>query len=133
MLQSGLLNLRVTQPMATVDLFHAEDTELASFRAGQDVFREGEPGDVMYVVRQGQVELRVKGVLMETLGPGGVLGEMALIDHAPRSATATAKTDCELVPIPEKRFMFMVQQTPHFALQIMKVVAERLRRMDARL
>lgn len=119
--------------MATVDLFHAENTELVSFRAGQDIFREGDSGDVMYVVRDGQVDLRVKGQLVDALGAGGVLGEMALIEHAPRTATATAKTDCILVPITEKRFMFMVQQTPHFAIQIMKVIAERLRRMDARL
>jgi CRP/FNR family cyclic AMP-dependent transcriptional regulator len=119
--------------MASVDLFHAEDTELVSFAAGQKIFREGDLGDLMYVVRAGGVDLHVKGQLVETLGPGGVLGEMALIEHAPRTATATAKTDCTLVPIPEKRFAFMVQQTPHFALQIMKVMAERLRRMDARL
>jgi CRP-like cAMP-binding protein len=119
--------------MATVDLFHAENAELVSFRAGQEIFREGAPGELMYVVRQGEVALRVKGKLVETLGPGGVLGEMALIEHAPRTATATANSDCTLVPIAEKRFMFMVQQTPHFALQIMKIMAERLRRMDARL
>jgi CRP/FNR family transcriptional regulator, cyclic AMP receptor protein len=119
--------------MATVDLFHSEDAELVAFRAGQKIFREGDPGDLMYVVRDGQVDLHVKGQLVDALGPGGVLGEMALIEHAPRTATATAKTDCTLVPIPEKRFMFMVQQTPHFALQIMRVIAERLRRMDARL
>jgi CRP/FNR family cyclic AMP-dependent transcriptional regulator len=119
--------------MTTVELFHAEDTELVSFRAGQAVFREGDSGDLMYVVRKGELELRVNGQLVETLGPGGVLGEMALIEHAPRTATATAKTDCTLVPIPEKRFAFMVQQTPHFALQIMKVMAERLRKMDERL
>jgi len=119
--------------MATVDLFHAEDTELLAFRAGDTVFREGDPGDLMYVVHAGRVELHVRGQLVDALGPGGVLGEMALIEHAPRTATATAKTDCTLVPITEKRFMFMVQQTPHFALQIMKVMAERLRRMDARL
>ena len=59
-----------------------------------------------------------------------MLGEMALIDHAPRAATATAIGDCRLVPISEKRFMFMIQQTPYFALQIMKVMAERLRRMN---
>ena len=76
--------------LATVDLFHAEDTELVPFRAGQDIFREGEPGDVMYVVRDGQVDLRVKGQLVGALGAGGVLGEMALIEHAPRTATATA-------------------------------------------
>ena len=119
--------------MATVDLFHSEDTELVAFPAGQKIFLEGDPGDLMYVVRDGQVDLHVKGQLVDALGPGGVLGEMALIEHAPRTATATAKTDCTLVPIPEKRFMFMVQQTPHFALQIMRVIAERLRRMDARL
>jgi len=119
--------------MATVDLFHAEDTELVAFQAGDTVFREGDPGDLMYVVREGRVELRVRGQLVDALGPGGVLGEMALIEHAPRTATAIATTDCTLVPIPEKRFMFMVQQTPHFALQIMKVMAERLRRMDERL
>jgi CRP-like cAMP-binding protein len=119
--------------MATVDLFHAEDTELVSFHAGQRIFQEGDPGDVMYVVHDGEVELHVKGRLVDALGPGGVLGEMALIEHAPRTATATAKTECTLVPIPEKRFMFMVQQTPYFALQIMKIIAERLRRMDERL
>jgi len=119
--------------MASVDLFHAEDTELVPFRAGQTIFREGDPGDVMYIVRDGEVALRVNGQLVDELGQGGVLGEMALIEHAPRTATATATTDCTLVPIPEKRFMFMVQQTPYFALQIMKVMAERLRRMDERL
>jgi len=117
----------------TVDLFRAEDTEVVSFFAGQIIFQEGDAGNLMYVVRDGEVELRVRGELVEALGAGGVLGEMALIEHAPRTATATAKTDCTLVPIPEKRFSFMVQQTPHFALQIMKVMAERLRRMDQRL
>jgi CRP-like cAMP-binding protein len=119
--------------MATVDLFHADNEELVSFFMGQTIFREGDAGSLMYVVRDGEVELRVRDQLVDTLGPGGVLGEMALIEHAPRSATATAKTDCALMPISEKRFTFMVQQTPHFALQIMKVMAERLRRMDDRL
>jgi CRP-like cAMP-binding protein len=119
--------------MATVELFRAEDKDLVSFRAGQPIFREGEPGDAMFVVHDGEVELSINGTVVETLGAGGVLGEMALIEHAPRVATATAKSDCRLVPIAERRFMFMVQQTPHFALQIMKVMAERLRRMNARL
>jgi CRP-like cAMP-binding protein len=116
--------------MATVDLFRAEDTELVSFLTGETIFQEGDAGSLMYVVHDGEVELRVRDRLVETLGPGGVLGEMALIEHAPRIATARAKTDCALVPISEKRFSFMVQQTPHFALQIMRVMAERLRRMD---
>ena len=119
--------------MATVNVFRAEQSELASFAAGQVIFSEGDPGELMYVVHEGEVELRVKGQLVDTLAEGGVLGEMALVDHAPRIATATAKSACKLMPIAEKRFMFMIQQTPHFALQIMRVMADRLRRMDERL
>ena len=52
----------------------------------------------------------------------------AFIDHRPRSASAVARTPCLLVPIDEKQFQFMVQQTPFFALQVMRVLTERLRR-----
>jgi CRP-like cAMP-binding protein len=119
--------------MATVNVFRAEQSELVSFNAGQVIFKEGDPGDLMYVVHEGEVELHVKGQLVDTLGEGGVLGEMALIDNAPRIATALAKSACTLMPVTEKRFMFMVQQTPFFALQMLRVMAERLRRMDERL
>ena len=117
--------------MTTVNVFRAEQSELLAFEPGQVIFSEGESGELMYVVHEGEVELHVKSRLVDTLGAGGVLGEMALIDHAPR--IATAKTACKLVPVTEKRFVFMVQQTPHFALQIMRVMAERLRRMDEQL
>jgi len=108
-------------------------SELLRFEAGRTVFKEGDPGDTVYVVLDGKVDLRVNGRLVETVGPGGVLGEMALIEQAPRVATATARTACDLQPISEARFMAMIQQTPHFALQIMKVIASRLRRMNVRL
>jgi CRP/FNR family transcriptional regulator, cyclic AMP receptor protein len=87
----------------------------------------------MYVVLEGQVEITIGPAVVETLGPGEPFGEMALIDQAPRVATAIAKTPCKLAVLSEKRFLFMVQQTPHFALQIMKVMADRLRKMNARL
>src|SRR5882672_4803234 len=112
---------------------HNAASDLLRFTAGRVVFTEGDPGDTVYVVLDGKVDLRVNGRLVETVGPGGVLGEMALIEHAPRVATATARTDCDLQPISEARFMAMIQQTPHFALQIMKVIASRLRRMNVRL
>ena len=108
-------------------------SEMLHFDAGTTVFKEGDPGDTVYVVLDGKVDLRVNGRLVETVGPGGVLGEMALIEQAPRVATATARTACDLQPISEARFMAMIQQTPHFALQIMKVIASRLRRMNVRL
>jgi CRP-like cAMP-binding protein len=101
--------------------------------AGETIFREFEMGSEMYVVLEGQVELSIDGKVIELLGLGEPFGEMALIDQAPRVATAVAKTPCKLAVISEKRFLFMVAQTPHFALQIMKVMADRLRRMNARL
>jgi CRP/FNR family transcriptional regulator, cyclic AMP receptor protein len=82
-------------------------------------------------VTEGQVDIIVHGKVLSPLGPGGILGEMALIDEHTRSATAVAKTDCKLAPINKKRFHFLVQQTPNFALSVMKVMAERIRRMDA--
>jgi CRP/FNR family cyclic AMP-dependent transcriptional regulator len=109
------------------------ESDLLRIEAGKVIFTEGDAGDVVYVVLDGRVELHVNGQLVETVEPGGVLGEMALIEQAPRVATATARTACDLQPISETRFMSMIQQTPHFALQIMKVIASRLRKMNARL
>jgi CRP/FNR family cyclic AMP-dependent transcriptional regulator len=102
------------------------------YEAGETIFREFEIGAEMYLIREGEVELTIGSTVMETLGPGEPFGEMALIDQAPRVATATAKTRCAVVVIPEKHFLFMVQTTPHFALEIMKVMADRLRKMNAR-
>jgi CRP-like cAMP-binding protein len=118
--------------MISVELFRRDENALA-FTAGQTIFREGDRGDTMYVVIEGEVDLSVHGTLVETLTPGGMFGEMALLDAEPRVATAVAKTDCKIAPIDEKRFKFLVQQTPHFALQMMRVIADRLRRMDQRL
>jgi CRP/FNR family transcriptional regulator, cyclic AMP receptor protein len=87
----------------------------------------------MYVVLDGSVLLSANGRTVETLGPGGIMGEMALIDQGPRAATAVAESACRLARIPEKRFLFMVRETPHFALQIMRVMTDRLRRMTERL
>ena len=111
----------------------ASEAGLLHFAAGKTVFTEGDPGDAVYVVLEGKVELRVRGRLVETVGPGGIIGEMALIEHAPRVATATAREDSNLLPISEQRFMTMIQKTPHFALQIMKVMAARLRRMNSKI
>src|SRR5262245_8681860 len=106
--------------------------EALTVAAGATIFAEGAPGDLMYVIKQGQVDVIIKGQLIETVGPEEIIGEMALIDRNPRSATAVAKTDCVLVPINEARFTYLVQQTPFFAIQVMRVMARRLRRMDAR-
>jgi len=97
------------------------------YKAGDAVFKEGEPGDQMYVVLEGEVDIIVHDKVVETVGVDNFLGEMALIDARPRSASAIAKTDCKLAPIDQKRFKFLVQQTPNFALHLMQGMAERLR------
>jgi CRP-like cAMP-binding protein len=92
------------------------------------IFAEGDPGDVLYVILNGEVEVLVQTTLLEVLGPGEILGEMALIDSESRSATAVAKSPCRMAVIDEKRFLYMVQQTPLFALHVMRVLVHRLRR-----
>src|SRR5262245_22197848 len=101
---------------------HAKD-----YPAGTTIFAQGEPRDVMYVVMAGDVDLQRGGRTLETASAGTLFGEMAMIDKGPRSATAIAKTDCRLVPIDEKRFEFMVSETPSFALHVMRVLVGRLR------
>lgn len=115
--------------MATkVDLFR-NTADYVMYEAGQVIFEEGQPGDVMYAIIEGEVEITVKSQLIDFIGPGGIIGEMALIDNSPRSGTARAKTQAKLVPISQKRFTFLVQQTPYFSIQVMQIMAERLRRL----
>jgi CRP/FNR family cyclic AMP-dependent transcriptional regulator len=114
-----------------LDMF--SETNPRVCEAGEAIFHAYDMGAEMYVVLEGQVEIKIDSMVLETLGPGEPFGEMALIDQAPRTAIAIAKTPVKLAVITEKRFLFMVAQTPHFALQIMKVMADRLRKMNARL
>lgn len=102
----------------------------ARYAAGDVIFGEGDKGDAMYVVRTGEITVERDGRIMETLGAGDIFGEMALIDGAPRSATARAKTDCEVAPINEKTFLFLVHETPFFAIAVMRTLAGRLRHMN---
>jgi CRP/FNR family cyclic AMP-dependent transcriptional regulator len=108
------------------------DGEPRPFGQGDVVFREGDAADVMYAVKEGQVSLRIGETEVETVGPNGLFGEMALIDDEPRSATAVAKTACQLVPIDRRRFEHLVERWPGFALSVMKLMADRIRRKDRR-
>ena len=101
-----------------------------TFTAGETVFVEGEPGDIMYVVLKGEVEIRVGEKSLEIAGPGKVIGEMALIDLSPRSATAIAQGDCTLAAIDDRQFLSLVVRRPRFALSMLEIMANRLRHMD---
>lgn len=115
--------------MHEIKLFKPNDATHA-VAAGQFIFQVGEPGNCAYVLLEGEAEVLVNGAVVEHAGPGSLLGEMALIEHRGRSASARATSDCKLVAIDERRFLFLVQQHPFFALQVMQVMAERLRHMN---
>lgn len=111
---------------ATINLFR-NTSDRKQYEDGQTIFSAGQPGDAMYVVLSGEVEVRQGDYTLARVGPGQPIGEMALIDDSPRSATAIARGSCELAVIDQKRFLYMVQETPQFALTVMRVLVERLR------
>ena len=112
--------------MVFFELF-ANNPDIVSVPAGQALFREGEEGRQMYVLTTGQAEIIVNNRVVETLQHGNIVGEMGVVSPGPRSASVIAISDCEFVAIDEKRFLYLVQQTPYFATQVMRVLAERLR------
>jgi CRP-like cAMP-binding protein len=105
--------------------------EAQSYAAGETVFAVGDPAEAMYVVESGSIAISIDDRTIETIGPGGIFGELAVIDREARSASAIAEADSELVAIDKRRFWFLVQETPYFAEIVMRVMAERLRRETA--
>ena len=116
--------------MLFFELF-SNDPTVISVATGATLFAEGDSGPAMYVLTVGSAEVFVKNRAVETLAPGSIVGEMGLVSPSPRTATVVASTDCEFVEIDERRFHYLVAQTPNFAINVMRVMAERLRRADA--
>ncbi len=115
---------------STFEIFRTVD-EVDRFAPGDVIFSAGDQGTHMFVVRDGTVNIEAEGLPIEEVGPGGIFGELALIDSASRSATAIAATACELVTLDERAFLYHVSQTPFFALNVMRVLSGRLRRASA--
>jgi CRP/FNR family transcriptional regulator, cyclic AMP receptor protein len=120
---------QIESTMKLPNIFEKEVTP-RSFSAGSVIFGEGEQGDSMYVVKSGEVDIYIRDHLVETVRTDGFFGEVALLDHVTRSGTAVAKTDCTLIPINERHFLFMVQETPFFALAVLRAMSSRLRRQN---
>jgi CRP-like cAMP-binding protein len=112
--------------MPTFEILRRE-TDIREFKSGETIFRDGDAGSFMFAVIDGAVDIVLRGTVIERVEPGGVFGEMALIDGLPRSATAIAAADCRIAAIDEKRFLRLVEHTPRFALSIMQVITQRLR------
>jgi CRP-like cAMP-binding protein len=114
------------------DLFQHE-TDLISLSAGETLFKEGDSGNLMYVLVSGSAEIIVHNKMVENSEPGAIFGEMAMIDDQTRSATIIAKSDCKLLAIERIRFNYLIQQTPNFAVYVMRIIADRLRKTNAML
>ena len=101
-----------------------------SYAAGETIIAEGKSANEMFIVKTGRVSVLVGGIQVEEVGPGGILGEMALLDSAARSAEAVAVEATDVLPIDERVFIILVQETPFFALDVLRILAGRLRRMN---
>lgn len=116
-------------PVKTVEIFQTAP-EPQSFQAGDVVFSTGDSGSVMYGIVEGVIEISVNGKVLETIHEGDIFGEGALVHFdSKRASTAIAKTDCKLAFIERKNFLFAVQQTPMFAIEIMRSYSDRIRRL----
>jgi CRP-like cAMP-binding protein len=98
-----------------------------SLKAGEVLFSAGSKADAMYVILAGAVVVCNGPVIYEEVRKGGIVGEMAIVDDLPRSATVKATTDTILTKIDKPLFVSTIQRTPQFAVGVMKVMAHRLR------
>lgn len=101
-----------------------------TFSAGSVVFNKGDLGSCMYIVQSGLIEILIGDKVIEICGPNEAIGFMSMVDGAPRSSTARVKEPCELSLIDQRKFRFMVDEVPDFALYIMGAMARRIRGMS---
>jgi CRP-like cAMP-binding protein len=104
-----------------------QDADTVEIHPGEILFEKGDKAIAVYVVKSGTLEIFDGEIVYEAVGPGDLIGEMALIDEAPRSASIRAVTESEIIPIDAKRFITMVERTPTFAIRVMRVLVRRLR------
>ncbi|MBO0716919.1 MAG: cyclic nucleotide-binding domain-containing protein [Rhizobiales bacterium] len=117
----------MANPPVDFRLLAGAGVPVRDFNAGDVIFKQGDPAQELFIIQSGEVEIRLGNRVLETLPQYSIFGEMALIDSAPRSATAIAASDAKLVPVNEKQFLFLISNTPYFALNVMRVMARRLR------
>jgi hypothetical protein len=120
-------------PVDTIKIFQKQTGNI-KFPAGTIIFNQGEPGDTMFGIISGEVEFSLNDQIIESLYAGDIFGEGALINpEHKRLSKAVAKTDCELVSLDKDHFIFAVQETPLFALEVMRSLSVRLRNLKQHL
>ena len=117
------------EPVRTIELFQKPPSP-KMFSRGSLIFQAGERGEVMYGIISGEVEIVVNGNVVETIQQGDIFGEGAIVHlDRQRASTAIAKIDSLLTFLDREHFLFAVEQTPMFALEVMKSYSDRLRRL----
>jgi CRP/FNR family transcriptional regulator, cyclic AMP receptor protein len=116
--------------MSVVNYF-TKDENLKHYKAGEVIYTVGQHDDSVYGVAEGEVDVffGAREALLETVGPGGVFGERTFIDTLPHTTTAVARTDCSLSVMDEQRFLWLVHETPTFALVVMRLMVKRSRKL----
>lgn len=115
-------------PIETVKFLRSQPEQ--TFAPGDIIFREGETGKTMYGVIEGTVEMYINGKVIEEIQQGDIFGQGALVhEDYLRASTAVAKTDCKLACLDKRHFLFAVQETPMFAVEIMRSYSDRYRRL----
>lgn len=113
------------------------DVQRVSFPQGRFIFLEGDRDAYFYIVEEGRVEIFSnpggKHVKIAEVGPGESFGEFALLDGAPRSASARAMTEVQLVKVSQRGYEQMLQQIPGWASSMLKSFASRLKSMNEKL
>ncbi len=117
---------KILEPVRTVEIYQKSPSP-KNFLAGEVIFEEGESGDLVYGIIEGEVEISVQEKVIETIKKGDVFGQSALVqpEHK-RASTARAKTNCLIAFVDKEHFLFAVQQTPTFALEILRSYSNRV-------
>ena len=124
---ASIEGVTMDRPFTDFALLARATDESLVFKAGEVIFRAGDQGHEFFVVKSGSVAVQLRNRTLQVIVEGGIFGEMALIDAEPRSATVIAETDCVVVPVGEKQFLYMTSEAPYFALSLMRVLVQRLR------
>jgi CRP-like cAMP-binding protein len=106
----------------------ADEVEVPS---GKVLMQQGEEGDELMVIVRGQVGIERDGTRLNTLGPGDVFGEIALVAHGPRTATATTEEPTTLLVVGHREFHSLMEEFPEVADQVLHILGQRLRRLEA--
>ena len=117
--------------MKTLSLFD-KPSDFIILEPGATLFKQDQVSDLMYVLVEGKIAIQRDDVELVIVNSGSLVGEMAILENRPHFASAVAKTTCKLIPIDQKRFQFLVEQTPNFAIDVMEMMAERLHQMNVK-